>query len=101
MDPNLLAGIGSLIAVLVTLYTAATSARKSGFRELKEVVDALQEQVKELQEENQALRCELRALEKENMALRAENNRLRETIVRNAREIADLQAHMKRLEEKG
>lgn len=109
---SILVGAGSLFAVLVTLYTAATAARKSGFLELREVVNALQVEMVTLRAENKALRENIRQLEKENMslaksqaclraenaALRAENAELKATIQSNALELAELRSHIQRIE---
>ena len=62
--------IASLVAVLVTLINAGTSARKSAFQNLVKVVE-------EVREENMRLRQDITKLQAENDKLRKENLQLR------------------------
>jgi chromosome segregation ATPase len=73
-----------ILIVLVSIFTAANSASKSGFDQLKDVVKTLQEQVDKLEksierkeQEIDMLRKRVDALENENRMLKEENERLK------------------------
>lgn len=60
----LISAIVTLIAVMVSLFTLANTARKDAFEQLKSVVDHLQLQLKNADDENVRLRGELEEREK-------------------------------------
>lgn len=55
----LLSGMVTLIAVIVSVFTLANSARKDAFQQLQSVVEELKAQLKAANEENRHLRQEL------------------------------------------
>lgn len=60
-----ISAVVTLIAVIVSVFTLANSARKDSFEQLRVVVDELKEQLKVSNDENQRLRAELDDREKQ------------------------------------